>query len=163
MACKSALKKQGKEQNKPSKAGTIPSDPVLIDEECVNDTGIDVNDLDDISLENTESADDIDPHKMQLDSIATMTTRVDDHIMMITAVQKQLSELQIKQVQLLDGCVNFFQELQGFQSENEEEEKLVLETFLELKTKVKIVFKHYLPTQIEMLERDMKLLQLNKN
>lgn len=100
---------------------------------------------------------------MQLDSIATMSTRVDDHIIMISAVQKQLAELQIKQVKLLDGCVNFFNELQGFQAQNEEEEKLLLETFLELKTKVKIVFKHYLPSQVDMLERDMKILQSNDN
>ncbi|XP_017961755.1 uncharacterized protein LOC108654716 [Drosophila navojoa] len=100
---------------------------------------------------------------MQLDSIATISTRLDDHIIMISAVQKQLAELQIKQVKLLDGCLNFFHELQGFHAQNEEEEKLLLETFLELKTKIKIVFKHYLPSQVDMMERDMKILQSDDN
>ncbi|EDW14123.2 uncharacterized protein LOC6572555 isoform X2 [Drosophila mojavensis] len=145
LANEAALKKQAKEQKQQSKANTVKSVPESRKEKCVNNT------------------DNVHPHKMQLDSIATMSTRVDDHIIMISAVQKQLAELQIKQVKLLDGCVNFFNELQGFQAQNEEEEKLLLETFLELKTKVKIVFKHYLPSQVDMLERDMKILQSNDN
>ncbi|XP_017857385.1 PREDICTED: uncharacterized protein LOC108610036 [Drosophila arizonae] len=158
LADEAALKKQVKEQKQQSKANTVTSVPESRKEKC-----IDENDLNEISSVRTESSDNVHPHKMQLDSIATMSTRVDDHIIMISAVQKQLAELQIKQVKLLDGCVNFFHELQGFQAQNEEEEKLLLETFLELKTKVKIVFKHYLPSQVDMLERDMKMLQSNDN
>lgn len=157
-AGKGAVKKQTKGQTKSPKSGNIPPAPVARNEECADDTGIDVMD---ISLDKTALENKDDQHKAQLASIASMSTRVDEHIINITALQKQLSELQLKQISLLDGCVNFFHELQTFQAEDEEEEKLVLETFIELKTKVKIVFKHYLPTEIDILERDMKMLQLN--
>ncbi|XP_030374744.1 uncharacterized protein LOC115624260 [Scaptodrosophila lebanonensis] len=141
-------------------AGDIANSPKVPDNESTthDDTGIDVKDLSDHEPINEESR-----HKEKMASIATMTKRVDDHITAIVDLRMKLSKLQLEEMHLLDGCVDFLQELYLVKPENCDESTLVLETFKEVKEKIQAVFKHFLPSQIEELEKNIKSLSLKNN
>lgn len=113
-----------------------------------DDTGIDISDLKDLSLDSIENNDD-EKHEQKLAAIITMSTRVDQHIDRIMDLQSQVIDLQMKQMRLLDGCLNFIHELQDFHAKNSHEAELLLETFIEIKAKVQTIFEKFAPKKNE--------------
>lgn len=113
-----------------------------------NDTGIDICDLKDLSLDSHEDSND-EKHEQKLAAIITMSTRVDQHIERIMDLQSQMTDLQTQQMRLLDGCLNFIHELQDFHAKNSYEAKILLETFIEIKAKVKNIFEKFASKQNE--------------
>lgn len=113
-----------------------------------DDTGIDISDLKDLSLHSVENNND-EKHEQKLAAIITMSTRVDQHIDRIMDLQSQMTDLQMKQMRLLDGCLNFINELQDFHAKNSYEAELLLETFNEIKAKVKNIFEKFAPKKNE--------------
>lgn len=113
-----------------------------------DDTGIDISDLKDLSLDSIENNND-EKHEQKLAAIITMSTRVDQHIDRIMDLQSQVIDLQMKQMRLLDGCLNFIHELQDFHAKNSHEAELLLETFIEIKAKVQTIFEKFAPKKNE--------------
>ncbi|XP_068152953.1 uncharacterized protein [Drosophila tropicalis] len=93
-------------------------------------------------------------------NIISLPSRVDKHIESLTALQEQLSNLQLEQIRLLDGCIDFIHELQCVNPQTDAEGKIVSETFTLVKAKIKKVFEDYLPKHLEMLETNLQSLTL---
>ncbi|XP_043652041.1 uncharacterized protein LOC122619280 [Drosophila teissieri] len=100
-------------------------------------------------------------HLDQMLALSTMPLRLDHQIRCIKALQQELFKLHLKQVLLLDGCADFLQELNAVQPTDACEEKMVLETFREVKSKLSDVFERYLPAQLDMLKQESKILQMS--
>lgn len=113
-----------------------------------DDTGIDISDLKDLSLDSLENNKDV-KHEQELAAIITISSRVDQHIDKIMDLQSQMTDLQMQQMRLLDGCLNFIHELQNFHAKNSHEAEILLETFIEVKAKVKNIFEKFAPKNNE--------------
>lgn len=109
------------------------------------------------------SMEEANKHLEQVAAIATMPLRLDQQIQSIKEIQKQLFQLHTQQVMLLDDCTNILQELNAIQPRNDIEEKLVLETFQEIKGKLSDVFEHFLPAQLDILKHESKILGISQN
>ncbi|KAH8243262.1 hypothetical protein KR032_006071, partial [Drosophila birchii] len=94
-----------------------------------------------------------DKHLEKMAAIAIMPLRLDQQIQGIKAIQKQLLDLHLKQVIMLDDCTNLLQELNAIEPRNDMEVKLVLDTFVDVKEKLTDVFGHFLPAQMDILKQ----------
>ncbi|XP_041565358.1 uncharacterized protein LOC108140741 isoform X2 [Drosophila elegans] len=100
-------------------------------------------------------------HEDQMSALASMPQRLDQKIQRIKAVQQQFSKLHLQQLVLLDDCIEFLQELNAVQPGNVLEQKIFLDTFVEVNAKLSEVFENILPAQLEMLRNEPKILHLS--
>lgn len=108
------------------------------------------------------SSADSQKHLEQMTAIENMPFRLDEQIEGIKTVQKELLQLQMRQMTLLDGCIDILQELNGAQPRNIGEQKLILETFNNIKPKILDIFKNMLPSQLELLKHEPKMLEMSE-
>ncbi|EDV43540.1 uncharacterized protein Dana_GF16478, isoform A [Drosophila ananassae] len=108
------------------------------------------------------SSDDSEKHLEQMAAIENIPLRLDEQIESIKSVQKELLQLQMRQVTLLDGCIDILQELNGAQPRNIVEQKLILETFSNIKPKILDIFKNLLPSQLELFKHETKMLEISE-
>ncbi|KAH8265304.1 hypothetical protein KR038_003777, partial [Drosophila bunnanda] len=118
--------------------------------EVVDEKSTELKDTAPIALPSTVE---VDKHLEQVAAIAIMPLRLDQQIQGIKAIQKQLLDLHLQQVMMLDECTNLLQELNALKPRNDVEVKLVLDTFAEVKEKLSDVFGHFLPAQLDILKQ----------